>query len=577
MHARFRLPPRLAAAWPWIVLGAILLWGAWWRFSWPLWPVSDADTWGYLNPGLSRLNGGPFEHTLGRNFVYPGFLWLVLRLAGDFRAITIIQHALGLASGVLLWLFWRRWTGAFLLPARPRLPTWAVAWAGLALVAFYEGSVSNLAFEHYLRPEAVFPFFAILDLLLLLEFIHAWFRQRRPVRAGLLALAALFTGALLYQLKPSFGLTLGCVALPLAAAWFFPRWPAPPTWRARAGLGLAAATAAALAVGLFLLPERALSRGDEWSTLFLPETLLTIHADLLRDQMAADLHDGRAPYDPGWLAANCSDLDRELRIASEPARLPFRSLGFNPDYLLYSNSSFCHRLNAQLAPAQAAAFAFHFYVRAWEGRPFAMSRKVGRQLRLFYNLHCPAYWPLGSLPMTYYYQKTVFSYRFPEYQRRMALYAPAQAYLDAARALAPSPAVLRVSPVMVAANVAASVTYTVTLGLFILGLAWAAVRRHAWLPAAVPVLLAYGFNAGNCLTIAIVHSLYGDRYSYNQLIFTALAQVSALVWLVALVLSKSPPASASRPPDCGEWPLPRRALPPAGPTPPGRSGETPPR
>ena len=572
-----RLSPRLAAAWPWAVLVVILLWGAWWRFSWPLWPVSDADTWGYLNPGLSKLTGGPFEHTLGRNFIYPGFLWLVLRLTGDFRAITIVQHVLGLGSGVLLWLFWRRWTGAFLRPAMPRLPAWAAALAGLALVAFYEGSVSNLAFEHYLRPEAVFPFFAILDLLLLLEFIDAWFLRRRPIRAGLLALMALLTGALLYQLKPSFGLTLGCIALPLAAAWQFPRRPAPPAWRARAGLGLAVATAAALTVVLFLRPEKAFSRGDRWSTLFLPETLLTIHADLLRDQMAADLRAGHVPYDRDWLAANCSDLDRELRIASTPERLPFRSLGFNPDYLLYSNVSFCHRLNAQLAPAQAAAFAFHFYARAWESRPFAMSRKVGRQLRLFYNLHCPAYWPLGSLPMRYYYQKTANSYLYPEYQRRVARYPPAQAYLDAARALAPSPAVLRVSRVMVAANVTASVTYTATLGLFVLGLGWAAVRRRAFLPAAVPVLLAYGFNAGNCLTIAIVHSLYGDRYSYNQLIFTALAQASALVWLAALAVSKFPPANVSRPPDCGAPPLPRRALPPAGPTPPGPPGGTLPR
>ena len=207
-----------------------------------------------------------------------------------------------------------------------------------------------------------------------------------------------------------------------------------------------------------------------------------------------------------------------------------------------------------------------------------MSRKVGRQLRLFYNLHCPAYWPLGSLPMSYYYQKTANSYRVPRVSAASwPAMPPAQAYLDAARALAPSPAVLRVSPVMVAANVAASVTYTATLCLFMLGLGWAAVRRRAFLPAAVPVLLAYGFNAGNCLTIAIVHSLYGDRYSYNQLIFTALAQTSALVWLAALAVSRFPPANASRPPDCGGSPLPPRALPPAGPTPPGRSGETLPR
>ncbi len=501
--------------------------------------MSDADTWGYLNPGLSMLNGGPFEHTLGRNFVYPGFIYALLRLTGDFRAITVVQHLLGLGSGVLLWLFWQRWLTAFLRPAAPRLPSWAATLAGLGLVAFYEGSVSNLAFEHYIRPEAIFPFFAILDLCLLLEFIHAWFVARQTARAAWLALAALGTGALLYQLKPSFGLTFGFVGLPLAAAWFFPRHPAPPSWRARGGLLLAAATAALLAMLAFVLPEKTLSHGDKWSTLFLPETLLTIHADLLRDQIAADVRGGRAaPYDPAWLAGQGDDLDRELRLASRPERLPFRSLGFNPDYLLYSNDSFCHRLNAQLAPAQAAAFAFHFYARAWESQPLAMTRKVGRQMRLFYNLHCPAYWPLASLEMTYYYRKTRGSYLYPEYRSRLARYAPARAYLDAVGRLADSPLVLRVSPVMVAANVAASVTYTITLGLFMAGLGWAALCHRELLPAAAPVLLAYGFNAGNCLTIAIVHSLYGDRYSYNQLIFTALAHASALVWLAASVLSR---------------------------------------
>jgi hypothetical protein len=393
-----------------------------------------------------------------------------------------------------------------------------------------------------------------------------------------LGLAALFVAVLLIQLKPSFGLTIIGVALPIAAAWFFPRRPAVPTWRARVGLGGAILSAAALTLTLFVLPEKALSRGDRWSTLFLPETLLTIHADLMRDQIAADLRTGHAaPYDPDWLAANCADLDRELQLASAPERTPFRTLGFNPDYLLYSNGSFCHRLNAELAPAEAAAFAFHFYARAWESRPFAMSRKIARQLRLFYGWHCPAYWPLPTLEMAYFYRKTVNSYAYPQYAPRIAAVPSARAYLVAAHPLADSPTILRVSPLMIAANVAASVTYAPTLLLFIAGLAWAAVYRRAWLPAAVPVLLCYGFNAGCCLTIAIVHSLYGDRYSYNQLIFTALAQASALTWLAALLFSKSPPANASRPPGCAVAPLPRPGLPPAGPTIHDRSGETPPR
>src|SRR5438477_9949061 len=91
----------------WIALGFLFAWAAWLRFSLPLDPIADPDTWGYLAPALQKLTGSGFGHE-GRNFVYPGFLFLLLRLFGDFRAITITQHLLGLAAGSFLLVTWRR-------------------------------------------------------------------------------------------------------------------------------------------------------------------------------------------------------------------------------------------------------------------------------------------------------------------------------------------------------------------------------------------------------------------------------------------------------------------------------------
>src|SRR5438067_1759712 len=83
----------------WALLALVFAGAIWQRFRLPLDPIADPDTWGYLSPALRKLTGAEFGHTNGRNFAYPGFLFLLLRLFADFRAITITQH--------FLWLcFW---------------------------------------------------------------------------------------------------------------------------------------------------------------------------------------------------------------------------------------------------------------------------------------------------------------------------------------------------------------------------------------------------------------------------------------------------------------------------------------
>src|SRR2546430_16374267 len=113
--------PQISRLVYWVAVASLFALAAWQRFSLPLDPIADPDTWGYLAPALQKLTGSGFGHE-GRNFVYPGSLFLLLRLFGDFRAITIAQHLLGLAAGGFLLLTWPRQL-AFVAFDRPHAGT----------------------------------------------------------------------------------------------------------------------------------------------------------------------------------------------------------------------------------------------------------------------------------------------------------------------------------------------------------------------------------------------------------------------------------------------------------------------
>ena len=217
---------------------------------------------------------------------------------------------LGLATGWLLWEVWRLWR-AWFVP--PRLPAWLATPLGLGLVAFYVSSTTAIFLEQHIRPEAIFPFFAILAIYLTLGFLRAWVTAgHRTLPAALWGGAIVFGAVLCYQLKPSFGFALGVALLPLAAA-ALARGQTP-----RRRLVLAGAAGAGLAAaGLLLLwPEHALAKTDPISALFLPETLLTVHAGVINEQMAQDLAAGDpTPYPADWLAALHDEMSRELALA----------------------------------------------------------------------------------------------------------------------------------------------------------------------------------------------------------------------------------------------------------------------
>ena len=198
---------------PWVAAAVVclLLLGAWSRFSLPQIPITNKDTGGYIGPALCLLKHGSYEPSY-RNFPYAGFVWIILKSTGTFSAITIVQHVLGLTSGLLFWLAWQRLRVFF-------PPDWQVTAAhsalGLALVSGLVLSVHPMFFERSMRPEAIFPFLIGLHLFGAASFLESSLIRKSAAIAiwwGSFMTAVSFC---LYVLKPIWGLGLVDGGLPL--------------------------------------------------------------------------------------------------------------------------------------------------------------------------------------------------------------------------------------------------------------------------------------------------------------------------------------------------------------------------
>jgi hypothetical protein len=508
----------------WTALALVFAWAVWQRLALPLTPIADPDTWGYLSPALRKLTGAEFGHTHGRNFLYPGFLYLVLRCFGDFRAIAIVQHLLGVAAGGFLLLTWRR-LRAF-VPNSLVNPSLHDA-VGLVGAAIYLLASDTTRIETQLRPEGVCAFLISINLYFAVQFISCSFLLHRRAGAVVCASATVLTSLLLASAKPSFWFAAIVVMVPVVAFFLRQNW-----WRQKIALGFATA----LIASLVLWPEQILSRKDEASQTFVPTMLFVIHADLIRDQMAEDLKENaRLPYSREWLERVYTALNSE--IAKSQMKYPghYPLLNFDPEYLWFEPGSIVAQLSREFGnnlPARCAFYRFYYW-RTWQRRPFRALQKVASQFSIYYFPKCPAYTPVKIWPLNEVYQRAVTSLDFEEY-RKIAPSFPALAdFMRRTKLLAQNapvteqPRLLRFALRNLAVSYLPILLLTLILSAIIfLRPRW---RRLRWL--AVLVLFGWAYNAASCLEVAIVNSLEVHRYITVQMYATLLIQFLAL-WLI---------------------------------------------
>jgi hypothetical protein len=541
--------------WPWIVyavlLAVILGFAASLRFKIPQTPLFDGDSWGYLRPGFSKLTGGAFQHTFGRNFLYPAFVFVVLGVFGYYEALTVIQHLLGLLTGVTLALTWNVLCGLLIqVSGRARM---AARFFGLLLVASYLFSRWPLLAEHTLRPESVFPLAVILSFLLNLSALHAGYVVRRPA-AERWCLGLNFVVVCVAQaLKPSFGFAFAAANLPLAV-WLCRRGE---PWRNKAWTAGLAAAVAALTLWL---PERILARSDTSAITFFPTMLLTIHARPIHAQIVDDLTTGdAAPYSTAFLTDFNRGLERSLAAAAQPENMPWHSLGFNADYLIYRDSVFTPAFGSR--QKEMAAFCKHYYWKTWRRRPGDMLAKIGAELRLVYNFRpgmlrirrllntTDNYTGKVNRPLSYDYTASWVCAQNPSVSVELAKSIYGRKYQKRLQSLQRTRATIRQYPwAGYLNNLLDLLHFPLLLASLACGAAVAWWKRGA-LPMVVPaVLLCFAVNFAIFLTIAVAHSLGFTRYVENQRIITTLSEFAALllIWQCAVLFLNRRAASTEQ-------------------------------
>ena len=514
--------------------GVIILFGAvaWKRFTLPLDPIADPDTWGYLSPALRKLTGAPFGHTCGRNFIYPGFLYLLLRVFRDFRAITVAQHLLGLAAGGMLLLTWYR-VRVFL--ARPRVPLGFFYVIGLVAAATFLLASEPMHFEMQLRPEGVSAFLFSINLYVLAQFTACWVIERRTVATAVYGAAGVFISILLASVKPSFVLVSFLAVLPVVVLFFQKN----QLWQKFA------VTVGALASVLLLwLPEHFLSRDDKISQTFLPTTLFVIHANLIRDQMAEDLErNTKLPYSQERLRRIHAALSTELLKSGKR----YKTLGFDPDYLMYNRTSFAAQVSKEFGDDVSAINSFYrfYYLRIWQLRPVAILEKIVRQLAIFYVPKCGAYKSTRLVLLAEEYRRGMTSLNSEWYRETWTAYPPALQFVDRTQLLIENRPVLRQPAYIGKLLDIFAATYLPlllgTLGFGVMLLFHQHLRSllgclTAW------VLFVYAYGFASCLEVATIHTLQIARYMTVQMYFAILAQFLALWLILEVVLELLPHA-----------------------------------
>jgi len=500
----------------------------------PITPLADGDTWGYLRPALSWLSGFGFPQTYGRDWLYPALLAGILKVSGDFSAITYVQRFLAIGGIVFAWLTWRSWFG--LLPKSTPICRWLCSILALSMLALYVLSSQQALLENTIRPEGMLAFFEMAYLYSLVSFFCARWKLQRigwAICRGALSIALSYVVLLL---KPSWGFSFGITVLFLIAGSF-----GRSSWPIRFGPLIGGVAACGF---LLFLPKWLGFQKD--AQLFLPFTLVSIHA-------AQILETSPNPDSPGANSSAAIDpvFYEELTKAFQTAKKAsghYNTLGFDPDYIQYRSGFFSAVMHKKgWSDHQLAAACYSAYCHAWMKAPSLMLRKVWKQLKLFlFPRAGDFYTTTKSIDLN---REVAKSRPFlPESKLSPDVQKIYRAYLQSLDNAGSNR--LRPFGIQVLAKFALYLAWTAFwLQLcFFLAMLLVCLNRRNWVLrlagfALVAVLAA---TYGNVLTVAVVHSLDVVRYrvSYAPGFLLGLAMITSYL-LVFLWQRRGFPQPAS--------------------------------
>jgi hypothetical protein len=136
-----------------LLVGIVFLSSILFKWNSPSFPYFHYDSGSFLFPALDFLNNGTIScFQDNRNFFYPLFLSILLKISYSLKTIPFVQHMLGLLSGFLLFKI----LSFFIEELKSGPITNIVAKAGsLIILTLYLFSHSVNLYEHYILAESL--------------------------------------------------------------------------------------------------------------------------------------------------------------------------------------------------------------------------------------------------------------------------------------------------------------------------------------------------------------------------------------------------------------------------------------
>lgn len=334
-------------------------------------PLSGKDTWGYIGPAVSACESSTFHLNGIRNFPYPLWVFTLLNIFHDFSFITVIQHMLGLMTGILLFIVWKQ----LLLPfTKTVLQKVMLDLTGLVIMMLYLFHYPVIYYEHALRPESIYPFFLLAQIMLLKLIIRN--KKRYTVQQIIISCLFFVNNYFLFLLQPRYGLTL-FLNIIIFITCFIIFYKFTITQFAIHGV-----TPIIITIVLVYLPQQILVKSEGATGGFFSGMTFFTHAKIIDKVMEMDIKDPHyMKYDKSILIELQQFFHKEF---NEP-QTKHKFLGFYLNHLYHGEAN--GYLRSNLPENRYNEFCWYYIIKAIKKHPILYIKKVILELSQYYNFY----------------------------------------------------------------------------------------------------------------------------------------------------------------------------------------------
>lgn len=344
------------------------------RFTISSIPYGGNDTWSYIGTAVTTFDKGAFVRTGDRNFFYPFFVFIVLSIFKDFAYLSIVQHVLGIIAGIILLFIWKRIASYF---GFYKKNIFFSDFISLILLSLFLFSESVIVYEHTIRPEGIYQFFLILQILFLIEVVIA-LRENKRLLFYIFITLFFTNNYALFLLQPRWGFNLlfNIIIFLILIAVFNDKIFKKVTF--------AFILPIMLSFLILYLPQNIITKNEDAISTFLSAKLFFTHVKIIDKELEKDVSDQNfSKYDK-------EILKRLLEYHQEEYKKPqlkHKYLGFMHNNLIYGPDCASNYLLSKLGEKEYNKFTRYYFFRAVLKHPFDYIKKVLLEMSQFYNFY----------------------------------------------------------------------------------------------------------------------------------------------------------------------------------------------